>query len=95
VTVLADQKQFEKMLKLLAIIGSLRATSSSNLILNGITSLVPEGVSFEIYTGIGSLPHSNDADEVPDSVINFRNKVRKSDGVLICTPEYAFGVPVY
>lgn len=82
-----------KMVKLLAIPGSLRANSSSNLILNGIASWVPDDVSFEIYTGIGSLPHFNDAEDVPDSVINFRNKVRESDGVLICAPEYAFGVP--
>lgn len=80
-------------MRILAISGSLRAKSSSNLILDVIASLVPDGVSFEIYNGIGSLPHFNDADDVPNSVINFRNKVRESDGILICTPEYAFGVP--
>lgn len=81
------------MLKIFAIPGSLRANSSSNLVLNGIASFVPEGVSFEIYDGTGSLPHFNDAEDVPDSVINFRNKIRECDGVVICTPEYAFGVP--
>ncbi|GCC52710.1 NADPH-dependent oxidoreductase [Chryseotalea sanaruensis] len=81
------------MIKILGVPGSLRADSSSNLILKVIASMIPKHVSFEIYDGIGSLPHFNDAKDVPDSVIYFRNKVKESDGVLICTPEYAFGVP--
>jgi chromate reductase, NAD(P)H dehydrogenase (quinone) len=39
------------------------------------------------------LPHFNDAGEVPDIVTAFRNKVKNAAAVLICTPEYAFGVP--
>lgn len=39
------------------------------------------------------LPHFNDAEDVLASVIDFREKVKKADAVLICTPEYAFGVP--
>jgi NAD(P)H-dependent FMN reductase len=81
------------MIKILGVPGSLRVDSSSNLILSAIASMIPKHVSFEIYDGIGSLPHFNDAKYVPESVIYFRNKVKESDGILICTPEYAFGVP--
>lgn len=77
----------------MAIPGSLRANSSSNKILNVMASLVSNEVSFEIFHDIGSLPHFNDAEEVPDSVNQFKNKVKACHGVLICTPEFAFGVP--
>lgn len=82
-----------KMIKILGIPGSLRADSSSNLMLNVIASIIPKDVYFEIYDGIGSLPHFNDPKQTPESVVSFRNKIKESDGVLICTPEYAFGVP--
>lgn len=81
------------MLRILAIPGSLRSNSSSNLVLNVMKQMVPGSVSFEIYDGIGSLPHFNDATEVSDQVVHFRDKVRQADAVLICTPEYAFGIP--
>ena len=81
------------MIKILAIPGSLRANSSSNHILNAVVSVAPVGVSIEIFDRVGKLPHFNDPQEVPEVVIEFRNKIRSADGVLICTPEYAFGVP--
>ena len=55
--------------------------------------MAPPGVSIEFYGGVGSLPHFNDSEEVPTAVVDFRDKVRRADAVLICTPEYAFGVP--
>ncbi len=55
--------------------------------------MLPADVEVEVYSGIGSLPHFNDADEAPGSVIEFRTKVNDADAVLICTPEYAFGIP--
>jgi chromate reductase, NAD(P)H dehydrogenase (quinone) len=81
------------MIKILAIPGSLRANASSNAILNEIASMVPSEVYFEIYQGVGTLPHFNDQEEVSESVIDFRNKIKTADAILICTPEYAFGVP--
>ena len=81
------------MTKILAIPGSLRHNSSSNLILNELSLFVPSSVTIEVYQGVGSLPHFNDAEQVPASVADFRNRVREADAVLICTPEYAFGIP--
>lgn len=81
------------MINIVAIPGSLRASSSSNAILKAIASLVPPGVVFEIYQGVGTLPHFNDPEEVAETVVAFRNMIKKADAVLICTPEYAFGVP--
>jgi chromate reductase, NAD(P)H dehydrogenase (quinone) len=80
-------------IKILAIPGSLRANSSSNQILKAILDLAPANVSIEVYNGVGTLPHFNDPTEAPDYVLEFRNKIRQADAVLICTPEYAFGIP--
>jgi NAD(P)H-dependent FMN reductase len=56
-------------------------------------TLVAGKAGFIIYDGIGSLPHFNDSKEPAQEVIGFRKLLAEADGVLICTPEYAFGVP--
>lgn len=81
------------MTKILAIPGSLRANSSSNLVLQSIISSAPEIVIVEVYNDVGVLPHFNDPKQVPSAVTEFRKKVKEADAVLICTPEYAFGIP--
>jgi chromate reductase, NAD(P)H dehydrogenase (quinone) len=53
-------------IKILALPGSLRKNSSSNVVLNALQSSAKADTSFSIYNGIGKL---------------------------LCTPEYAFGVP--
>lgn len=50
----------------------------------------------EIYERIDFLPHFNpdlDQDQAPLQVMEFRRQIKVADGVLICTPEYAMGVP--
>jgi chromate reductase, NAD(P)H dehydrogenase (quinone) len=81
------------MIKILAIPGSLRANSSSNKILSAVISMAPTDVSIGLFDGVGNLPHFNDSDEVNPRVEEFRTKIKTADAVLICTPEYAFGVP--
>jgi chromate reductase len=81
------------MTKILAISGSLRVNSSSNHVLKFLAQLVPPNISFEIFEGVGAIPHFNDALEVPHEVSEFRKKLREAEAVLICTPEYAFGIP--
>jgi chromate reductase, NAD(P)H dehydrogenase (quinone) len=81
------------MINILAIPGSLRLNSSSNQILNAIVALTPKDVSIEIFKGVGYIPHFNDAEDTPEAVAVFREKIKNADAVLICTPEYAFGVP--
>jgi chromate reductase, NAD(P)H dehydrogenase (quinone) len=81
------------MYKIIAIPGSLRANSSSHQILNHFTGLMPSTIELTIFDGVGNLPHFNDPVEIPQAVTDFRDKIKQADAVIICTPEYAFGVP--
>jgi NAD(P)H-dependent FMN reductase len=82
-----------RKIKLLAIPGSLRGNSSTHVVLHEIARMLPSEVDFRIYDGIGLLPHFDGPDEIPLSVQNFLDQIKSADGVLICAPEYAFGVP--
>jgi len=49
-----------------------------------------------MYNGLADLPHFSpeiDDENSPASVIALREQLQAADGVFICTPEYAFGVP--
>lgn len=81
---------------ILAISGSLRASSSNTTLVRFIARLAPEGMQVTLYEGLADLPHFSpdlDGDEPPASVRTLRQQLQAADGVLICTPEYAFGVP--
>ena len=80
---------------ILAISGSLRAASSNTTLLHAASTLAPANVKFKFYNGLGDLPHYNPDrdDEIIPSVEELREKVRMADGIFICSPEYARGVP--
>lgn len=80
---------------MLAISGSLRTGSSNAALLEASARLLPTHVAAEFYRGLELLPHFNPdrENEVIVSVSDLREKVRASDGLLICSPEYARGVP--
>ena len=80
-------------MKILDISGSLRASSSNTKILKVIGGLVPSNVEYKIYQGLADIPNFDDADNTPAAVAKWRNELQMADAVLICTPEYAFGVP--
>jgi len=82
--------------KVIAISGSLRAGSSNAAMLRTAKQLAPEGMDIELWEGAGALPHFNpdlDDGEPPPSVTEFRELLRSAGGVIICSPEYAHGVP--
>lgn len=82
-------------LRLLAISGSLRATSSNTTLLRAACALAPEGVIVALYEGLASLPHFNpdlDVAPWPAAVVDLRARIAAADGLLICSPEYARGV---
>jgi chromate reductase, NAD(P)H dehydrogenase (quinone) len=84
------------VVKILAISGSLRATSSNTSLLRAMVELAPAQIQVSIYDGIGELPHFNpelDGDRALFSVRDWRSQLQAADGVVFCTPEYAHGIP--
>ena len=82
--------------KILAISGSLRGGSSNHAILRFIGQMAPEYNEYVIYDGLSQLPHFDpglDNDDPPETVTALRQLLTEADGIIICTPEYAYGVP--
>lgn len=83
-------------MQILAISGSLRASSSNTSLLRAAAALAPAGVEIALYDGLGDLPHFNpdlDGEAVSPFVKEWRSALRGADGVVFSVPEYAHGVP--
>ena len=83
-------------MKILGISGSLRATSSNAAILRAARRLAPAGVEISVYEGMGGLPLFSpdlDVDPHPPEVQALRDAIRGVDGLFVCSPEYAHGMP--
>ena len=83
-------------MRILAISGSLRANSINTILVHAIMKLAPENMEFALYDGLNDLPHFSpdiDVEDTPPSVASLRRQLQEADGVLICTPEYAYGMP--
>jgi len=95
--VIINSQQFmTDKIKILAISGSTRKASSNLNLIKAIAGLTSEIFSITIFDGLSELPHFNpdlDNKNVPQQVTDFRQQLREADGVLICSPEYAIGVP--
>jgi chromate reductase len=82
--------------KILAIPGSTRQKSTNLNLLKEIAALTSDQLAVELFEGLAEIPHFNpdlDNENPPAAVFNFRRLIKEADGVLICTPEYAMGVP--
>ena len=55
--------------------------------------MMPANVQYTIYNDMVQIPAFDDGNTVPAAVATFRQLINEADGVFICTPEYAFGVP--
>ena len=89
-------KNEPKTVRLLAISGSLRAASSNTTLLHAAMRLAPANVAIEFCDALGELPYFNpdlDGETPPRAVSEFRAQLKAADGILICSPEYAHGVP--
>lgn len=83
-------------MRILSIAGSLRATSSNAALARAAVRIAPPDVAFELYAGVGELPHFSpdlDVEPVPAPVAALRGAVGAADALLITTPEYAHGMP--
>jgi chromate reductase, NAD(P)H dehydrogenase (quinone) len=82
--------------KIIAISGSTRAISTNLNLIKAIAELTKDKFEIKILNGIAEIPHFNpdlDNENPPAKVTEFRNALKQHAGILICTPEYAMGVP--
>ena len=87
---MTDKKQ------ILAISGSTRKSSSNLNLIKAIIDFSSDELHIKIFQGLTDIPHFNpdiDNDHPPIAVTDFRRQLKEADGILICTPEYAMGVP--
>jgi len=87
-----------KLMRLLAISGSLRRASTNTAALEALARLAPEGVKALVYRDLGLLPPFNPDDDLegqpkPEPVETLRALIGASDALIIAAPEYAHGVP--
>ncbi len=83
-------------MRILAVSGSLRARSSNATLLRALPLLAPPGLEFTFREPLDGLPFFNpDIEETgpPASVERWRAEIRDHAALVICSPEYAHGVP--
>jgi chromate reductase, NAD(P)H dehydrogenase (quinone) len=80
---------------IVVIVGSLRKESFNRKMANALRELAPASLELGIVE-IGQLPLYNqdlDPDNVPAAWKEFRDRMKKADGVLFITPEYNRSIP--
>jgi len=83
-------------MKLLAISGSARRSSTNTALLRAMQAVSPAGIALEVYDGIGELPvFSPDLEgpSLPSGVRRLLDEISASDGLVIASPEYVRSIP--
>lgn len=87
--------------KILALVGSLRAASINRQIAELAGAVAPEGVGVTVFEGLSELPFYNeDVDEAMNAdapplapVVALRTAAAEADAALVVTPEYNGSIP--
>ncbi|MEH6373035.1 NAD(P)H-dependent oxidoreductase [Streptomyces sp. KLMMK] len=83
--------------RILALVGSLRAGSHNRQLAEAAVKLAPEGTEVEIYEGLADVPFYNedlDAEGVvPEAAARLREAAASADAFLLFTPEYNGTIP--
>src|SRR4051795_9568820 len=83
-------------MKLFAISGSARRSSTNTALLRAMQAISPAGIALDVYDAIGELPvFSPDLEgpRLPSGVWHFMQKISASDGLVIASPEYVRSIP--
>lgn len=78
------------------IIGSASSNSANLKLVEKIASTAVNEFNFTIFNDLKSLPHFDpelSVNNPPKKIVEFRNSIKKSDGLIVCTPEYIFSIP--
>jgi NAD(P)H-dependent FMN reductase len=83
--------------RILALVGSLRAGSHNRQLAEAAVKLAPEGAEVELFDGLAEIPFYNeDIDvegSVPAAAAKLREAANAADGLLLFTPEYNGTIP--
>ena len=82
--------------KVLVLLGSLRAASINRQLADLAIESAPDGVSLQLFDRLGELPFYNediDTDEVAEPVVALRAAAAEADAALVVTPEYNGSIP--
>ncbi|WDV49583.1 NAD(P)H-dependent oxidoreductase [Streptomyces coeruleorubidus] len=83
--------------RILALVGSLRAGSHNRQLAEAAVKLAPEGADVELFAGLAEIPFYNeDIDvegSVPAAAVRLREAVSAADGLILFTPEYNGTIP--
>ncbi|MEZ4402951.1 MAG: NADPH-dependent FMN reductase [Kofleriaceae bacterium] len=82
-------------MQVFALVGSLRASSSTTALARALGRVAPAGVAVEIYGDLAALPaFCPDLDDAPpDAVVALRAAVGRAQALAVVSPEYAHGMP--
>ncbi|MCV7176378.1 NAD(P)H-dependent oxidoreductase [Mycolicibacterium sphagni] len=83
-------------IKVLTLVGSLRAASVNRQLAELAVESAPDGVTLNIYDGLGELPFYNediDTEDAPAAVVALRAAAAEADATLVVTPEYNASIP--
>jgi NAD(P)H-dependent FMN reductase len=82
--------------KVLVLLGSLRAASINRQLAELAVESAPDGVTLQLFDRLGELPFYNediDNSEVPEPVTALRAAAAEADAALVVTPEYNGSIP--
>ncbi|MGM1065653.1 NAD(P)H-dependent oxidoreductase, partial [Saccharothrix sp. Mg75] len=83
--------------RILALVGSLRAASHNRQLAETAVRLAPEGVEVELYEGLASVPFYNEDIDVegslPEAAADLRRATAEADALLLFSPEYNGTIP--
>jgi NAD(P)H-dependent FMN reductase len=82
--------------KVLVLLGSLRAASINRQLAELAVESAPEGLSLQLFDGLGEVPFYNediDDEGVAEPVVALRAAAAEADAALVVTPEYNGSIP--
>jgi chromate reductase len=84
----------DKKIRILGFAGSLRKGSYNKMALKVAAKLVPRDAEVEIFDLEGMPTFNQDLEQNPGpKVVEFKEKIRRADAILIVTPEYNYSIP--
>ncbi|OBI84875.1 NAD(P)H-dependent oxidoreductase [Mycobacterium sp. E740] len=83
-------------IKVLVLLGSLRAASINRQLVELAVETAPDGVDLQWFDRLGELPFYNediDNEDVAEPVVALRRAAAEADAALVVTPEYNGSIP--